>query len=41
MCGGGFLRLVFDYGKGITKKLHTLGRMRIANPVDFIMEEQS
>ena len=25
-------------GRGITKKLHILGQMRIANPVDFIME---
>ena len=24
--------------KGIIKKLHTLGQMRIANPVDFILE---
>ena len=25
--------------RGITKKLRTLGGMRIANPLDFIMEE--
>ncbi len=25
--------------RGITKKLHKIGRMRIANPVDFIMED--
>ena len=25
--------------KGITKKLHMLGGMRIANPLDFIMED--
>lgn len=24
-----------------TKKLHELGGMRIANPVDFVMEDQS
>ena len=27
--------------KGITKKLQTLGRMRIANPIDFVMEDCS
>lgn len=27
--------------RGITKKLHELGGMRIANPVDFVMEDQS
>ena len=26
--------------KGITKKLHALGNMRIANPVDFVMEDE-
>ena len=27
--------------KGITKKLHVLGGMRIANPVEFVLEDQS
>ena len=27
--------------RGITKKLHELGGMRIVNPVDFVMEDQS
>ena len=27
--------------RGITKKLHAIGGMRIANPVDFVMEDQS
>ena len=27
--------------RGITKKLHELGGMRIANPVDFVMEDQA
>ena len=25
--------------RGITKKLHMIGHMRIANPVDFVMED--
>ena len=29
----------FTTDRGITKKLHKIGRMRIANPVDFIMED--
>ena len=27
--------------RGITKKLHVLGGMRIANPVEFVLEDQS
>ena len=28
-------------GRGILKKIRNLGEMRVANPVDYVMEDQS